>query len=322
MKQHTPPFSIIYNDPARDFKGDVSQLNWKLRFLRRSLQIIDRVSPQLSTHLLVSHFIHPRHKKGVQYEHHLPQGGRRIEIFHNLTKLTGWAWGEEGPAVLLVHGWESHVGRMLPLVEPLLEQGCRVVAFDAPGHGLSPRVSTNLIDAGYAVQNVIEQYGPFHSIIAHSFGAAATAVVLAREPHLMPRKLVLLSPMRDLEQQLDIFAEVARLSPNQKTRLKAQIARRVGWPFSQCSTIEAVRSFEVPGLVVHDRQDRLIPHDVGITIAQQWRGAGFISTDHLGHRLGLSNAEVIHQILSFLETDQPYEVFVRLSYTKDLATAV
>jgi pimeloyl-ACP methyl ester carboxylesterase len=231
-------------------------------------------------------------------------------------------WGDTGPAVLLVHGWESHVGRMLPLVQPLLNQGYRVVAFDAPGHGLSPRTATHIIDVGDAVQDVIEQFGPFEGIIAHSFGAAATTVMLAREPQLMPKKLVLLSPMQDLEQQLDIFSKVAQLSPSRKTRLQHLVTRRVGSSLSQCSTVNAVRFFDVPGLVVHDRDDRLIPYEVGLTVAHQWYGAELISTNGLGHRLGLSNPDVITHILRFLEEapqHQLYSHLVRHSYRRDHA---
>lgn len=97
---------------------------------------------------------------------HLPDGVRRHDVFHSLTRLTGWRWGESGPVVLLVHGWESNTGRKLPLVEPLLGQGYRVFAFDAPGHGLSPDAGTNLIDVGCAVQSITEQHGPFDSIIS------------------------------------------------------------------------------------------------------------------------------------------------------------
>lgn len=53
------------------------------------------------------------------------------------TPVTSYTWGE-GPAVLLVHGWSSHAAYMTGFVDPLVEQGFRVVAFDAPAHGRTP----------------------------------------------------------------------------------------------------------------------------------------------------------------------------------------
>ena len=292
---------------TKDSKGDLKHLSWGLRLLRVIGQVIGQFFPKLWIPLLVYIFTHPRRKKDVSYAQHLPAGARRVDVFHNLMRLIGWTWGETGPAVLLVHGWESNAGRMLTLVEPLLEQGFRVFAFDAPGHGLSPNAATNLVDVGYAVQSIIEQHGPFDSIIAHSFGAAATAIMLAHEPELAPRRLVLFSPMRDLQQQIDVFADVARLSSACKTQLEIEITRCVGLPLEQCSTVEAVRSLNISGLVVHDHDDRLIPYSVGVSVAQHWYGSQLISTDRLGHQLALRHLEVISQIVDFLEPTPQHE---------------
>lgn len=295
------------HDSTKDFKGDLKHLSWGLRLLRLIGQVIGQLFPQLWSPLLVYIFTHPRRKKDISYAQRMPYGARRLEVFHNLMRLTGWKLGETGPAVLLVHGWESNVGRMLTLVESLLEQGYRVFAFDAPGHGLSPNSATNLVDVGYAVQSIIEQHGPFDSIIAHSFGAAATAIMLAHEPQLAPRRLVLFSPMRDLQQQIDVFADVARLSSACKTQLEIEITRRVGLPLEKCSTVEAVRSLNISGLVVHDHDDRLIPYLVGVSVAQHWHGSQLISTDRLGHQLALRHPEVISQIVDFLEPPPQHE---------------
>jgi pimeloyl-ACP methyl ester carboxylesterase len=303
---------MAYRNSSKDFKGDLKHLSWGLRLLRVMVQVINQFFPRLCLPLLSFIFTHPRRKKDINYARNLPDGAQRLDVFHKLTRLTGWTWGEAGPAVLLVHGWESHVGRMLPLVEPLLERGYRVFAFDAPGHGLSPSAAANVIDVGYAIQSILEQHGPFDSIIAHSFGAAATTIMLAREPQLAPRKLVLLSPMRDLQQQIDIFADIAHLSVACKTQFEAEIASRVGLPIKMCSTVEAVHSLNISGLVVHDRGDQLIPYSVGVSVAQNWRRAQLISTDHLGHQLALRNPKVIHQILDFLEPAPQREDLLRL----------
>jgi pimeloyl-ACP methyl ester carboxylesterase len=197
----------------KDFKSDVTQLTWPLKLFVAALNGLDRLAPNVSTHLMLSKFVQPRRKKDCSYESRLPDGARRLAVQHNSQSLTGWAWGDSGPAILVLHGWESHTGRMLPLIKPLLAQGYRVFALDAPGHGLSPQARTHLLDVGEAIRAMMTQHGPFYGVIAHSFGAAATAVLLARHPELMPEKLVLLSPMRDLDQHLDIFARIAQLSP-------------------------------------------------------------------------------------------------------------
>jgi hypothetical protein len=65
-----------------------------------------------------------------------------------------------------------------------------------------------LLDASLA----LESHGPaptghFHSIVAHSFRAtAAPASCSSGQPALAPQRLALISPMQDLDQHLQIFA--------------------------------------------------------------------------------------------------------------------
>ena len=298
-----------------DLKSDVAQLTWPLRLFVAAMNGLDRLAPQVTTHLMLRRFVQPRRKKECNYESRLPGGAQRLAVPHNNLTLTGWVWGETGPAVLVMHGWESHTGRMTPLIKPLVAQGYRVFALDAPGHGLSPQAPTHLQDVSEAIGAMLRQHGPFYGVVAHSFGAAATAVCLARQTELMPEKLVLLSPMRDLAQHLDIFAGIAQLSPERKTRLKALVAQRQGLSFETCSAVAAVRRFATPGLVIHDQDDRLIPHAVGQEIAQHWAGARFVSTSRLGHRRGLGNAQVIGHIVGYLAGETERATAVAASAT-------
>ncbi|GAB4282868.1 MAG: hypothetical protein Kow0080_36840 [Candidatus Promineifilaceae bacterium] len=282
------------------FKSDVKHLTWPLRLFVAAMDGLDQLMPQVTSRLMLAKFVAPRRKKNGRYTSRLPAGAARLAAQHNNLTLTGWCWDGDGPAVLVVHGWESHTGRMVPLIKALLAHGCRIFALDAPGHGMSPQANTHLQDVGEAIRAMIEQHGPFHGIVAHSFGAAATAVMLSRHPELMPDKLVFLSPMRDLAQHLDIFAAVAQLTPARKERLQELVRQRLGLSFEDCSTVAAVRTFSRPGLVIHDQNDRLIPHAVGEEIARNWAGTRFVSTSHLGHRRGLSCQQVVSHITDYL----------------------
>lgn len=299
-----------------DIKADHSRLTPRLQLARIGLQLLAAAAPDFSTQLTLSFFLRPRRKRHLDYSALLPEGAQRIEIFHNLTKLTGWTWGTSGPSVLLVHGWEGHTGHMAGLVQPLVEQGFRVVAFDAPGHGLSPNAETHLFDMAETIQDVIEQQGPFHAIVAHSLGATATAVILGEETQLLPEKLVLLSPMRDMLQHVDIFADTAGLSLTRKAWLCALITRRIGRSFKRGSAVNAASHLTLPGLVIHDYDDALISYEVSRAIVRNWGSAQLIATRHLGHHLGLKNREVMSHILDFLgspistiQVDLNYAVF-------------
>ncbi len=290
------------NLTTNEFKGDVTRLSLKLRLFVAAMQAAERIAPGVVTRLMLAKFLTPRRKKDSDYRSRLPAGAQPIMVRHGQMELTGWAWGETGPKLLVVHGWESHTGRMLPLIKPLVKAGYRVYAFDAPGHGLSPAAQTDLMDVSYAIEAMLVQHGPFDGLIAHSFGAAATTLALARVPHLAPAKLVLLSPMRDITQHLEIFGAIAQLSPAAQVRLQTAVAHRLGFSLGECSAVVAACQLPQPGLIIHDRDDLLIPYQVGQAVAHNCQGSRFISTDRLGHRRGLGHKVVLGHLLDYLTT--------------------
>ena len=60
------------------------------------------------------------------------------------------------------------------------------------------------------------------------------------------------------------------------------------------------RQLDVPGLVIHDQDDRDVPIQEGIAVAQAWPGAQFVRTTGLGHRRILRDPEVIARVAAFI----------------------
>jgi pimeloyl-ACP methyl ester carboxylesterase len=85
--------------------------------------------------------------------------------------------------VVLIHGASCNLMALtLPLAEPLLAAGFRVIAIDRPGHGWSERPGGRADASPEAV------------IVAHSF-AGAVATTLAMDHPVQVKGLVLLSPV-------------------------------------------------------------------------------------------------------------------------------
>src|SRR5690348_10177986 len=60
---------------------------------------------------------------------HLLNHPRRISFRFG---LTGRRWGEQGPIALLLHGRETALETLAPLIEPLVAAGQQVIALDDP----------------------------------------------------------------------------------------------------------------------------------------------------------------------------------------------
>src|SRR5262245_31825611 len=63
----------------------------------------------------------------------LPLADERISLGDG---LVAWRWGQ-GPAVLLVHGFEGNRAQFAAIIEVLVARGFAAVALDVPGHGES-----------------------------------------------------------------------------------------------------------------------------------------------------------------------------------------
>lgn len=300
--QPTTSLPTTASTHADDHKLADFKLNQRQQFLRGMMHTVCHVHPAFGVRIGGFFFLRPR-RKGGDYTAQLPQGAESLTLQHGNEALRAYAWGSGERTILLVHGWESHIGRMVPLVEPLLAAGFRVVALDGPGHGQSTGLLTNMWHYGEAVRDVIAQLPSLHGIVAHSFGGAATTLMFARYPHVRVPKLALLAPMHHIDQHLDIFIRLTGFPQHHIPRLQHYVAQRIGRPLAACDVLRAAQTLHFPALIVHDRDDTVIPFGTSDRLAQLWKGASFVETQMLGHRGVLQSAQVHSRVCEYLYAD-------------------
>jgi pimeloyl-ACP methyl ester carboxylesterase len=275
--------------------------NWKFEAIKTGLRLLEKVSPTLAGKVAFKMFLTPKHRSVTDAEQKILDKAQRVVIYHGDDRLSGYVWDNVGATVLLVHGWEGSAGGMTPLVAPLMAQGYRVVAFDAPAHGISHAKQTNLVDYGRAVREAIEQFGPVFAIVAHSFGGATTLLTAA--DGLPVERLVILAAPARLMDLVNVFCGMLSLSPRINQEIRSNTLKLVGKPVEYFSADVAVRQVKQPGLLIHDRRDPVVPYTDGEAIASNWKDGRIFSTDGLGHRNIRQNAAVIQEILGFLDEE-------------------
>ena len=119
--------------------------------------------------------------------------GEDLEVATPAGGVMAWRIGQ-GPATLMVHGWEDDNALWSPLIDACAENLRSAVAFDLPGHGWSPAETCSIQDAGQAVLAVAEAFGPIDSVVAHSFGCPSTIWALAHGLDV-PRAVLIASPV-------------------------------------------------------------------------------------------------------------------------------
>lgn len=211
-----------------------------------------------------------------------------------------WSWGE-GPIVLLVHGWNGRATQLGSFVPPLLARGYRVVAFDARGHGDSDGTRSSLPEFANCIRQVVEELGGVYAIVAHSLGGAATTFALAYG--LRADRAVFISPPADPREFLKIFGAALGINDEVRTRVKERVERRLGVPMEEMLAHAIAPKMQIPLLVIHDRDDKEVPFDVGRRVAHRWPGAELMITSGLGHQRILRDPNVRDAAVSFVDAE-------------------
>ena len=214
-------------------------------------------------------------------------------------RLIGWRWGrKEDPAVVLVHGWGGRAAQLRGDVAPLTARGYSVVAFDAPGHGMTGGRESSLVHMAAALDAVLRDVGPVEAVVGHSLGGAVTGYVLSRGAAV--NKAVLLAPPASLTDYSHRFARLLRLPEGIRALMQAQIERRFGIRWSDFEVEATAPRLVQPALIIHDIDDRDNPFRDGERYARHWRGARLVATQGLGHRGALYDSAVINEVAAFI----------------------
>jgi len=229
--------------------------------------------------------------------------GKNYRLPFDRGEIAVTTWGDEDPAVLLMHGWGGARAQMTGFVNPLVEAGYRVAAFDQPAHGESDGRMTNILEIAPTLDLIVERGGPFEAVIAHSFGTLVTSYALVNRDFPPPSRLIYLGSFNRLLDSLPRFQAIAGLPDAIIEELQDMIYENFGKEVLDAIWNEKMtQKIDIPALMFHDKNDKVTPIEDSRAIARVWGSARLIETDGLGHRGALQSKDVHAQVLSFLKS--------------------
>ncbi|MBU6453153.1 MAG: alpha/beta hydrolase [Cyanobacteria bacterium REEB67] len=206
----------------------------------------------------------------------------------------------EDPALksaLLVHGWCGYSAQLQHFVQPLLDNGLRVVAIDLWGHGLSPGEHSDCLTFADGILQAQIELGPFQHVIGHSLGAAA--IVLACHAGLVLDSAVLISPPSILL-VMEYFVAHKGMPAKLLEPMIANGERYVGKSRLEVDTVMLSKRVETPFLLFHDEKDRRCPIVVSEKLAADKSNRKLIKTNGLGHHHIIESADVVEQAVDYI----------------------
>jgi len=279
--------------PASQRGFDASALPVGLRAMRLLFRGLRLVSRRSAARLAGNLFVRPRRHEAPARETDLAARGERRVVRHKDKDVVCWLWGAGERTCVLVHGWEGRGTQLGAFVDPLLEEGFRVVAFDHVGHGESDGRACALPTMRDTLRTVASELcgGAPDAVVAHSMGSFATSLLLAEG--WRGTRVVYVSPPDDLLVYFGRYLDLVTGGDDLLPDLVRLMEERFGERVEDFEFRRLVETLDQPLLVLHSRDDFDVPIEAGRFVAEHWSGARMAEVDGLGHRRILRDPGVV-----------------------------
>ncbi|MEI3797636.1 MULTISPECIES: alpha/beta hydrolase [unclassified Chitinophaga] len=218
-------------------------------------------------------------------------------------KVTTYRWGTTGPKVLLLHGWGGSPLHFKQLISSMVAQGYQVVSYDGPAHGLSGGKRTNLVQWMHVLEQVMQQEGPLHAIVGHSFGGLNAALTLSRKNVHVPR-LLMLSTALSAPVFFDEALRLFRIHPVVMPVLHQLIRQRLKEDLSEMDMHRYINNIKADKIwMAYDTTDTLAKATEIDDYLQQYPAIQSLRITGDGHFRIMRHEAVLQGILAVLAAD-------------------
>jgi pimeloyl-ACP methyl ester carboxylesterase len=271
-------------------------------YIRAKFKVLSVLSKQLAAQEAFKLFCTPYLKE----KPHMPavfEKADRLLFNLNNKKIHGFRWNHPQPKkALILHGFGSAAHKFHHMVQPLINKGYEVLAFDAPAHGLSDGDKVNAMEYSLMIKKVMDLFGPIDSFIAHSFGGIAVSLALEEINHAAFTKIVLIAPATETISAIDgAFAMLQIDDKKVREKFDTIISNISGKETSWFSIRRAIKNINASILWVHDEDDDITPLKDALKVKDDNHShIKFIITKGLGHKKIYKDNEVKKLVMEFL----------------------
>ncbi|HUH26178.1 MAG TPA: alpha/beta hydrolase [Flavobacterium sp.] len=200
--------------------------------------------------------------------------------------------------VLLVHGWNGRGTQLVSIAKAFKALNYTIVSFDAPGHGKSPKSTTNMKHFIEAIFELDKKYNGFDVIIGHSLGGMSIMNSLGRG--LQTQKAVIIGSGNKTKDITNDFLTTIGMNTKISSLLIDLFETKYHDKMSNYDVDQYAEKVAIPVLVIHDENDKDVPVKAAEAIFSKLQNGQLLLTKGLGHRKILGDEKVIESIKQFV----------------------
>lgn len=272
------------------------------KLVGRIVNTVVYISPKLGARMALNLFRYPLAGKIKPLHKEFLATAERHTLYLGNTKIQTYKWPGSGKRVLLMHGWQSNSARWSSLIPLLQKNNYEVISMDAPAHGGSGGMFFDAYKYVLALEVVVKHFEP-EMIVAHSIGGLASLYYKAHFKSDSIEKIITLGAPNKLVDLTAIFIKLLGFSNRTQEAYNREFTTYYEKDQNYYKGEDFVQKINIPGVVIHDRNDKLNLYRDGVAIAENWKGSKLYTTNRLGH--SLQAQEVYDIIVAELGKSQP-----------------
>lgn len=286
---------VYHKEQPQKFPFPIRALQWYFKNLAS-------IFPGLSVQVLWSVFTRPGKRK-IQTRHTgFLDTAERTNLDNHGKNMAAYTWKGTGKSILILHGWKGMSADFRGLIKALIKEEFHIVAVDLPGHGTSEGKTASMPVFMDAIKSIVEEFGPFDTILGHSLGAASSLYATpSLVEELKPEKFVLIGlqtrPIVFFEQIRDVFF----VPQNVYDRFLAYGSKVVKRDIEEfkISHIEEHLS-GIKAFIIIDEEDEVVDRADQKVLNDIWPDLEFYGGSHGGHYKNYRHPIVIDKIVDFV----------------------
>ncbi|MCB0495212.1 MAG: alpha/beta hydrolase [Cyclobacteriaceae bacterium] len=275
-----------------------------IKAIRWTYPKLETIAPPLAHKVAWNLFFSPFRFKKPQREEHAYQSARSSWITVNNKKVRVFEWGEKGaPIALLVHGWSGRATQFYMFIAPLVAEGYRVIAFDAPAHGDSEGKQTHIAEFADVIFHLEKTKGKINIGIGHSFGGIS--LLYAKKEGLDLNTIIMISSPTIGEDILTGFRKKINASAKTSEAMRKMVQTNFHLDFEDITACELVKKTDLKNhLIIHDKDDLEVPYQNAEALKKASKNSKLLLTSGLGHTRILRDQSVLDTIINFIDLNK------------------
>lgn len=209
-----------------------------------------------------------------------------------------YKWGSGEKRILFCHGWQSHSYRWIPYVSKLADQGYTLYAMDGPASGQTTGKVLNMPLYEKYVSHVINHLGPFNYYVGHSLGAFSIIFSFYKNPNFTADGIVSLAAPGNAMDFVEEYLEMMGLTKKAYHLILNEFIKKFKINPEELVAAEFAKKIDVPGLIVHDKEDEATDYQYSVKLKENWGNAKLITVTGEGHKL--RGKKVINHVCEFV----------------------